>query len=233
MAPPVSLPPATLPPPAPAPTDLTPIKEWLTAYNKIAESPSAENISELFLENSYWRDHLCLSWDYVTAHGRSKIFNLLTAVPTSKVTSLELAGEPFAAPIDCEGQTHAINAFVNVKTSVGHGRGMVKLLQEGGKWKAFSVFTALYGLNKYPERTGDNRPSGVTHGAYRGRKNWKERRAAEKDDGEPVVVIIGAGQGGLVTAARLKVLGIKTLVIEQNERVGDNWRKRYHQLGMP
>ncbi|KAI5779373.1 flavin-containing monooxygenase [Geopyxis carbonaria] len=230
MAPPVSLTPATLPPPAPAPTDFTPIKEWLSAYNKIAASPSASNISDLFLDNSYWRDHLCLSWDYITAHGPSKIFNLVTAVPSSKVTALELAGEPFAAPIDYEGQIHGITAFVNVKTSVGHGRGLVKLLPDGGKWKAFSVFTALYGLDKFPERTGANRPSGVTHGATRGRKNWKERREAEKAESKPVVVIIGAGQGGLVTAARLKVLGIETVIVEQNDRVGDNWRKRYHQL---
>lgn len=26
------------------------------------------------------------------------------------------------------------------------------------------------------------------------------------------------------------MLGIQTLIIDKNERVGDNWRKRYHQL---
>lgn len=31
-------------------------------------------------------------------------------------------------------------------------------------------------------------------------------------------------------AARLKTLGVDTLVIDQNDRVGDNWRKRYRQL---
>lgn len=43
-------------------------------------------------------------------------------------------------------------------------------------------------------------------------------------------VITGAGQGGLTLAARLKQLGIPTLIVERNERIGDNWRKRYHQL---
>ena len=43
-------------------------------------------------------------------------------------------------------------------------------------------------------------------------------------------LIIGAGQGGLTTAARLKQLGVPTLVIDKNGRVGDNWRKRYRQL---
>lgn len=40
----------------------------------------------------------------------------------------------------------------------------------------------------------------------------------------------GAGQGGLTTAARLKQLGVETLLVEKNSRIGDNWRNRYHQL---
>jgi cation diffusion facilitator CzcD-associated flavoprotein CzcO len=38
--------------------------------------------------------------------------------------------------------------------------------------------------------------------------------------------VIGGGQSGLDVAARLKMLGMKTLVVEKNERIGDNWRKR-------
>ena len=41
---------------------------------------------------------------------------------------------------------------------------------------------------------------------------------------------LGAGQGGLTSAARLKMLGVNALIIDKNERVGDNWRQRYHQL---
>jgi thioredoxin reductase len=41
---------------------------------------------------------------------------------------------------------------------------------------------------------------------------------------------IGGGQGGLTAAARLKTMGVNTLVIDQNKSVGDNWRQRYHQL---
>ena len=40
----------------------------------------------------------------------------------------------------------------------------------------------------------------------------------------------GSGQGGLTAAARLKQLGIVTLMVDQNPHVGDNWRNRYHQL---
>jgi cation diffusion facilitator CzcD-associated flavoprotein CzcO len=40
----------------------------------------------------------------------------------------------------------------------------------------------------------------------------------------------GAGQGGLTAAARLKMLDVETLVIDREDRIGDNWRRRYHQL---
>ena len=41
---------------------------------------------------------------------------------------------------------------------------------------------------------------------------------------------LGAGQAGLSIAARLKVLNIKSLIVDREERIGDNWRSRYHQL---
>src|SRR5439155_88989 len=47
---------------------------------------------------------------------------------------------------------------------------------------------------------------------------------------QPYCVIIGGGQGGIALAARLKRLGVPTLVIEKNERAGDSWRKRYRSL---
>ncbi len=42
--------------------------------------------------------------------------------------------------------------------------------------------------------------------------------------------MVGGGQAGLCIAARLHQLGIDTLIVDRHERVGDNWRKRYHSL---
>jgi cation diffusion facilitator CzcD-associated flavoprotein CzcO len=44
------------------------------------------------------------------------------------------------------------------------------------------------------------------------------------------LISAGAGQAGLTVAARLKMLGIKSLIVDREERIGDNWRTRYHQL---
>ena len=46
----------------------------------------------------------------------------------------------------------------------------------------------------------------------------------------PQVAILGAGQSGLALGARLQSLRIPYVIIEQNARVGDNWRARYDSL---
>ena len=47
---------------------------------------------------------------------------------------------------------------------------------------------------------------------------------------QPYCVIIGGGQGGIALGARLKRLDVPTLIIDQHERPGDAWRKRYKSL---
>ena len=53
---------------------------------------------------------------------------------------------------------------------------------------------------------------------------WEERRRREVElvDGDPTVIVIGAGHTGLEVAARLKYLGVSHLVIDKKARVGDN-----------
>jgi cation diffusion facilitator CzcD-associated flavoprotein CzcO len=41
------------------------------------------------------------------------------------------------------------------------------------------------------------------------------------------VLKIPLGQSGLNLGARLQALNISCLIVDKNERVGDNWRKRY------
>ena len=44
------------------------------------------------------------------------------------------------------------------------------------------------------------------------------------------MLIVGGGHAGLSAAARLGQLGIDTLVVDKEERIGDNWRLRYRAL---
>lgn len=46
----------------------------------------------------------------------------------------------------------------------------------------------------------------------------------------PDVIIVGAGHSGLILAAQLQRLGLKTLLVDKASRVGDTWRNRYRSL---
>ena len=104
--------------------------------------------------------------------------------------------KPTVAPIDIYSKSKCIYSFLNVKTDVGRGQGIVRLCKDAtsGQWKAFTLLTSLFELKGREEAVGTHRPDGVQHGGMPGRKNWKERRAL---DGEylggksPTVLIIG------------------------------------------
>jgi putative flavoprotein involved in K+ transport len=44
------------------------------------------------------------------------------------------------------------------------------------------------------------------------------------------VLVVGAGPAGLATAACLKRRGVRSVVLDRGERVGDSWRARYDRL---
>jgi len=210
-------------------------EDIVAKINQALSSGKNDAIARLFLQDkSYWRDHLALTWDFRTAKGSPDIKKLLdeakvqlTKVEVDKSSTFRA---PTFKPIDAFGDVNGIVSFINFETGIGRGNGVINLAEENGEWKIFTIYTALKELKGYEEPVGHRRARGVKHGGDPARKNWKERRAAEKEDIDPKVLIIGAGQGGLTAAARLKMLNVPALIIDSNERVGDNWRKRYHQL---
>ncbi|KAJ5681980.1 uncharacterized protein N7477_001920 [Penicillium maclennaniae] len=195
-------------------------------------------LSELFIENSYWRDHLCFSWDFRTLKGRDAIVKFVTGSSSAIKFEIDRSSAfkaPHNGPIDAYGEVHGIEFFVIVTSNVGHGQGVIRLAQQGTEWKIFTVFTSLEGLTGHSEAVNSSRPAGVQHGGQVGRTNWKERRIIDEnfEEKQPSVLVVvtkGAGQGGLTIAARLKMLNIDTLVIDHEDRIGDSWRHRYHQL---
>ncbi|KAM5342171.1 hypothetical protein ACJ41O_015202 [Fusarium nematophilum] len=212
------------------------------AFNRLLQKNDYAGLARLFTDDGYWRDHLALSWVFRTVQGPSAILDYLSNCATSKdgfrlkkiaIDSTSDVRAPKVVPIDGSATVHGVQFFFTVDTAIGTGQGIGRLVEDNGQWKIFTLYTRLQELKGHEEGIYERRPRGVEHGGKPGRKNWADRRALASDfqDGdEPVVLIIGAGQAGLTAAARLKMLGIPSLAIDQNDRVGDNWRKRYHQL---
>ncbi|MCJ1430927.1 hypothetical protein MMC27_000277, partial [Xylographa pallens] len=177
------------------------VTEWLSLFNNHLQT-GAFSLSRVFLNESHWRDLLCLTWDFHTLSGLENISSFLkTQGKGSRIKSLAIdhtsnEGKPKVSPVDFGATLEGIRSFLTVETDVGRGRGLVRLVQDpddGGKWKAFTLFTSLKELKGHEELIGERRPTGVSHGSHPGRKNWKERRNAEMnfEDGlEPAVIIV-------------------------------------------
>ncbi|KAK1141525.1 hypothetical protein N8T08_008937 [Aspergillus melleus] len=209
--------------------------EVIDKFNAAISRKDFRAATDLFLDESFWRDHLLLSLDLHTVKGRENIASFLSENP--RLVKLELDKSsafraPHVGPIDGFGDVIGIELIGKATSEVGTGRCLVRLAELDGEWKIFTVFTTLLEIDGHGELTDHRRPVGVQHGEQQGRKNWQDRRDLEQEgkNGDPTVLIVGAGQAGLTIAARLKMLGISALLIDQNDRVGDNWRTRYHQL---
>ena len=98
----------------------------------------------------------------------------------------------------------------------------------------WTLLTTMAELKGHEEKAGFTRPLGARHGVNPGAKTWKELRDEEAEklgyDTHPYVLIIGGGQGAIGLGARLRQLGVPTIIAEKNERAGDSWRKRYKSL---
>ncbi|MBP2364782.1 flavin-containing monooxygenase [Pseudonocardia parietis] len=129
-----------------------------------------------------------------------------------------------------EGQF--IQASVTFETPVHRAEGVLRLTSTDGQvWKAWTLLTAARELVGREEAIAHRRPHGA-ESQVPGGPTWAQTREREREflDGDPDVVVIGAGHSGLGLAARLTRMGVRTLVVDRNDRVGDNWRRRYDSL---
>lgn len=173
--------------------------QWVESFNKAVGSADPASISSLFHAQSYWRDQLCLSWDFHTLQGPEKIVSLFKQGNGCRIKSVALdkssqLRSPTAAAMDAEGKVHSVTAFLTVESDIGRGAGIVRLAQDGGAWKVFTLFTFLKELKNHEEAVGRKRPNGVAHGEHISRKNWLDRRGEEQnfENGEdPTVLILG------------------------------------------
>ena len=228
---------APSPPAASEPSARDVASRWLAHFAAALEQHDLERIGALFLPDGWWRDLLAFTWDLRTFHGDGAIGAALAArLDETRPGGFGLTPGKEPATVEVDENTKWVQAFFDFETGVARGSGFLRLMPTGddpdGPWKAWTVLTTIEALKGFEEQLGQRRDKGVSHGEQRARQSWLERRAAQQEfsAAEPQVVVVGAGQGGLTLAARLGQLGVDTLVVERNPRVGDNWRNRYRSL---
>ncbi|MFC3682402.1 NAD(P)/FAD-dependent oxidoreductase [Hydrogenophaga luteola] len=199
-------------------------QRWLDAFGAALASGNPDNVLPLFDADCYWRDLVSFTWNIRTQEGHDAVRDMLAARQADAgASNFQLEGEATEA----DGVTEAWFTF---ETKVSRGRGHLRLKGD----KAWTLLTTMVELKGFEEKKGANRIKGAEHGVHKGRKSWLELRQDEQArlgyEEQPYVVIIGGGQGGIILAARLRRLGVPTIVVEKNPRPGDSWRNRYKSL---
>lgn len=195
---------------------------WLAQLAEALQGRDIPAAMELFAEDCYWRDLVAFTWNVKTVEGKPAIAAMLDA-------TLAAAGPRDWKVTEASGP-EPVDAWFTFATVAGRGSGIFTL--ENGKCR--TMLTTLQSLNGHEEPLGRHRSNGVRHGADRNRATWSEQRAAEEaayENGtDPYCLIIGGGQGGIMLGARLKQLGVPTVIVERNANAGDSWRNRYRSL---
>ena len=200
---------------------------WLTGFEDALRARDVDRAAGMFAATSFWRDLVSFTWNITTVEDPAGVADLLR----STLEGTDPSGFSFEdEPTEADG---VITGWFTFETGVGRGRGLLRLTDEDGP-KAWTMLTTLTELKGYEEARGAARPKGVEHGALKDRTSWLERREQEEAElgisVQPYVLVIGGGQGGIALGARLRQLGVPSLVVDKHSRPGDQWRGRYKSL---
>ena len=205
--------------------------QWLSQLQSAIAAGREDAIASLFVTDAWWRDIVCASWHIATVGERAAIAAAIVAAD-SQLREIALAEDhPAPAMVQRAGR-NCIELFFTFTTAHGSGTGVARLIGADDTWRCWTLMTALDTLHQPQAESAESPPAPKSHSRdFRG-PNWKDLRdqALAYTDRDPAVIVVGGGQAGLAIAAQLSALGVDTLIVDRESRIGDNWRLRYHAL---
>src|SRR5665647_325296 len=211
-------------------------QSWLARFEACLQLQDAAAAAALFLADGLWRDVLAFTWTLQTMAGQPSIEATLrqTAARTQPKYFHCPAGRTAPRWVSRAG-TETIEAIFEFETAFGAANGVVRLVPDPeapARLRAWTLVTTLQDLRGH-EEAFKKRATETDDGLrdFSG-DNWLDRLDKQRAyaDRDPAVIVVGGGQAGLSIAARLHQLGVDTLIVDRHQRIGDNWRKRYHSL---
>ena len=224
----------TLDPDLAAGTGATPqqrMDAWLADFNAALAARDITRVTSMFAVDSFWRDLVAFTWNLKTVEGREQIADMLGA----RLADTDPA--EFATTEEPTDDGGVLSAFIEFETAGGRGIGHLRLRETDDAdrpLEAWTLLTALQELRGHEEPRGASRVMGAVHGSDPDPRSWAEKKADEEASlgrsAQPYVLVIGGGQGGIALGARLRQLGVPSIVVDKHDRPGDQWRKRYKSL---
>jgi len=171
---------------------------------------------ENFTSDAVWRDTFALTGTLRTFYGPESICKAYK--DTSE--SLEPSGfelDAHSAMVFRAGPAAWIQAFFNFETRGPPAtvcQAIVSLVPtENGEWRIWMLRTVLEELKG--------------QGSVDILENAQDVSLKTDSDTDFDCVVVGGGQAGLSVGGKLHALGLSYVVLDENEEVGDSWKKRY------
>ena len=209
------------------------VTHWLAQFEAALVGSDAAGLAALFTPAAHWRDLLALTWDVKTVSGTASVVDLLLRHGQGAV-GFAIDPQRIRPRQVMRAGSQAIEAFFKFETASVRGHGVLRLKLDPGSpsYRAWTLLTAIDEIKGSEESVGSRRPHGAADSRDFSGPNWLDRRQAASAyaDKDPEVLVVGGGHAGLSLAARLRQLNVDTLIIDREQRIGDNWRKRYHAL---
>jgi cation diffusion facilitator CzcD-associated flavoprotein CzcO len=203
---------------------------WLAQFNAALEATQADVLEQLLAPDCHWRDIVALTWSLHTTSCATVLAPALhAAVRDEQMQALRFDSRRSPAQQVERAGVQCIEFFARFETRAGSGEAVIRLrASDDGSYRAWTLMTALSSLHAHVSRELAQPELAVDIHA----PNWLDIRhaTAKFSDRDPDVLIIGGGHAGVTAAAELGQLGIAALVVDQESRIGDNWRLRYHSL---
>jgi cation diffusion facilitator CzcD-associated flavoprotein CzcO len=206
-------------------------ESWIAALNAALAGGQAARLSELFEADSHWRNLFGISWYFATFSGNATVVReLLARAAEARAAGFRTDSAALAPRHAVVAGRNVIEAVFRFESANGPGYGAVRLVrQPDDTVKAWTFSTSLDFDAIVAART---QAANESHTRDFAAPDWLEQRQASVayETADPDVLIVGGGHAGISAAVELNRIGLSALVIDREQRIGDNWRLRYRGL---
>jgi cation diffusion facilitator CzcD-associated flavoprotein CzcO len=206
-------------------------ESWIAALNAALAGGQAARLSELFEADSHWRNLFGISWYFATFSGNATVVReLLARAAEARAAGFRTDSAALAPRHAVVAGRNVIEAVFRFESANGPGYGAVRLVrQPDDTVKAWTFSTSLDFDAIVAART---QAANESHTRDFAAPDWLEQRQASVayEIADPDVLIVGGGHAGISAAVELNRIGLSALVIDREQRIGDNWRLRYRGL---
>lgn len=142
---------------------------WLADFETALRERDIARASAMFATTSFWRDLISFTWNIATVENPDGVTDLL------KANLDRVDPHDFALSEPEESADGVTAAWFTFETAVGRCRGLLRLVDEDGTPKAWTLLTTMYELIGHEEPRGVRRPMGAEHGIDKSRRTWTEK----------------------------------------------------------